>query len=446
MSFLSARRLAFAFAIGFAACPIVLAQPRAPQEAPSPSPKPSASAQNQQPSQGYTLPLERAAQAIAYARARHRLYFLDFSFSLLVLAVLIRLSTAPRLRDFAERFSGNGFIQAIVFLTPLLCVLGILGLPGGAASHWLARRYGQSNQGWGSWVWDWTKGQLVAFVLGTLLLWLLYAVIRRSPRRWWLYAWLGSLPILVFLIFVEPLVFEPLFFRFTPLAESHPQLATQIERVVDRAGQQIPQTRMYLMNASSKLNELNAYVTGIGASKRVVVWDTTVSRLTTPQILFVFGHEMGHYVLGHMQKGIIFATALLLGFLFASFHIVRWVVGRFGSAWRVRSVADWASLPVLLLVLLICDFISTPIGNVYSRYLEHQADQYGLEVVHGIVPDSSEVAAQSFQILGEVDLEEPSPSWPVKIWFYTHPPIQDRILFARTYDPWAKNQSPRFVK
>jgi STE24 endopeptidase len=203
---------------------------------------------------------------------------------------------------------------------------------------------------------------------------------------------------------------------------------------------------MYLMNASSKLNELNAYVTGIGASKRVVVWDTTVSRLTTPQILFVFGHEMGHYALGHMRKGIIFAAMLLLGFLFASFHTVRWVVGRFGSAWRVRSVADWASLPVLLLVLLICDFISTPIGNVYSRYLEHQADQYGLEVVHGIVPDSSEVAAQSFQILGEVDLEEPSPSWPVKIWFYTHPPIQERILFARTYDPWAKNQSPRFVK
>ena len=95
---------------------------------------------------------------------------------------------------------------------------------------------------------------------------------------------------------------------------------------------------------------------------------------------------------------------------------------------------------------MIFNFVLTPIGNAYSRHIEHQADQYGLEVVHGIVPDASEVAAQSFQILGEVDLAEPSPSWAVKIWFYTHPPLDDRILFAQTYDPWGKGQSPEFVK
>ena len=129
---------------------------------------------------------------------------------------------------------------------------------------------------------------------------------RRSRRRWWFYAWLGSLPILIFLIFVEPLVLEPLFFRFSPLAAADPQLADALERVVQHAGQNIPEDRMYLMNASSKLNALNAYVTGIGASERVVVWDTTIAQMTTPEILFVFGHEMGHYVLHHIRNGLLF--------------------------------------------------------------------------------------------------------------------------------------------
>jgi STE24 endopeptidase len=327
-----------------------------------------------------------------------------------------------------------------------LILLGVLSLPTAAAGHSIERRFGQSVQTWGSWAWDWTKGQLIALLLAIFLIWLLYVVIRRSARRWWLYVWLAFLPILVFLIFLEPLVFEPLFFRFTPLAATNPQLTLELERIVSRAGEQIPESHMYVMNASSKLNELNAYVTGIGASKRVVVWDTTIDRMSTPQILFVFGHEMGHYVLGHIPKGIAFAAALSLVFLFAAFHAIRWLVGRFGPAWKVRGVDDWASLPVLLLVLLIFDFAATPIGNAYSRHLEHQADQYGLEVVHGIVPDLPEVAAQSFQILGDVDLAEPSPSWAVKIWFYTHPSLDDRIRFARTYDPWTEGRSPEFVK
>jgi Zn-dependent protease with chaperone function len=270
--------------------------------------------------------------------------------------------------------------------------------------------------------------------------------VRRSPRRWWFYAWLGSLPILILLVLVEPVVLEPLFFRFTPLAATDPQLVAELERVVRHGGQEIPESRMYLMNASSKLNSLNAYVTGIGPSERVVVWDTTIARMTTPQILFVFGHEMGHYVLHHIRNGILFTAGVLLVFLFAGFHALHGALRRFGTAWTIRSVDDWASLPVLILVLLLFNFIFTPIDNAYSRHLEHQADQYGLEVVHGIVPNASPVAAESFQILGELDLAEPAPSTAVKIWFYDHPPLNDRMIFAQTYDPWTHGEAPAFVK
>jgi STE24 endopeptidase len=394
----------------------------------------------------YKLPPDKEARAIAYAHSRHQLYFLDLVYSMLALLLLIQLAVAPRLRDWAEGISRNRFLQAVIFAGPFFTLLGLLSLPSAAANHWLERYYGQSVQRWGSWFWDAAKGGGVTLILATVILWLFYGLVRRSPRRWWFHAWLGSLPILIFLIFVEPLVLEPLFFRFTPLAASDPQLVAALERVVQHGGQEIPETRMYLMNASSKLNALNAYVTGIGASERVVVWDTTIAQMTTPEILFVFGHEMGHYVLHHIRNGVLFTAGVLLIFLFAGFHALHWALGRFGAAWKIRGADDWASLPVLILAILIFNFIFTPIDNAYSRHLEHQADQYGLEVVHGVVPNAPQVAAQSFQILGEIDLAEPSPSTAVKIWFYDHPPLDERILFAQTYDPWRKGESPEFVK
>jgi Zn-dependent protease with chaperone function len=155
---------------------------------------------------------------------------------------------------------------------------------------------------------------------------------------------------------------------------------------------------------------------------------------------------MGHYVLGHVRDGVIFGAAMMLAGLFAGSHLFQWMVTRWGGPWGLRGVDDWASLPVLLFIFSVLGFLVTPAGNAYSRHIEHQADQYGLEVLHGIVPDASEAAARSLQILGDDDLEEPSPSSAVVFWFYTHPPINDRIVFARTYDPWAPGRSPEFVK
>src|SRR6185369_6853792 len=146
----------------------------------------------------------------------------------------------------------------------------------------------------------WTKGELIEFAVGSLLLWIFYGAIRRSPRHWWFYSWLVAIPIIVFLMFIAPVVISPMFYRFEPLAEKQPALVAEIAKVVARGGLEIPRSRMFEMNASEKLKSLNAYVAGIGASKRVVVWDTTIQKMNTGEILFVFGHEMGHYVLGHL--------------------------------------------------------------------------------------------------------------------------------------------------
>jgi Zn-dependent protease with chaperone function len=200
------------------------------------------------------------------------------------------------------------------------------------------------------------------------------------------------------------------------------------------------------MAASAKVRQLNAYVSGMGASKRVVVWDTTIRRMSEDEVLFVTGHEMGHYVLGHVRDGILFACAVLLFFLNLAYRSLNWVLARWGNSLEIRGPGDLAALPVLLLLLSVFGFAFTPISNAYSRRLEHQADQYGLEVIHGLIPEAPVVAAHAFQILGEVDLEEPRPSTAVKLWFYSHPPLDERIRFAQTYDPWSQGRAPEFVK
>src|SRR5262249_37783564 len=161
--------------------------------------------------------------------------------------------------------------------------------------HWVQRQFGQSIQGWGSWFWDQAKGDVLAATGAVFVAWLVYTIIRRSPRHWWFWGWLGILPLIAFNSLVSPLLTHPLFTRFTPLTDSRPDLVQQIERVIARSGQRIPENRILLMDASRNVKALNAMMTGMGGSARVVVWDTTVARLTPPQFLVIFGHELGHY-------------------------------------------------------------------------------------------------------------------------------------------------------
>jgi Zn-dependent protease with chaperone function len=255
-----------------------------------------------------------------------------------------------------------------------------------------------------------------------------------------------SLPIVVFLTFIEPFVIEPMFFTFAPLSQKDPELVAQIERVVQRAGLTIPPERMFWMKASEKTNAMNAYVSGLGASKRVVVWDTNIAKESIPEILSDFGHEMGHYVLGHIWKGLAFTAGLLFVLFYLGFRCLGWMLKRWGSGWGIRGPDDLASLPALLLLLSIFNFAADPISNAFSRYVENQADVYGLEVTHGVIPDAGQAAADSFQVEGESFLADPDPN-PVHVFlFYDHPPISDRVRLCLTYDPWSKGEQPQFVK
>ncbi len=404
------------------------------------SPKPATTTDS------FRLPRDRYEKAVAFARTEYVLYFVSTAWGILLLLLLLRLGIVAKLRDAAESASPKRFIQSLIFIPGFFLLLALFHLPLSIYGYRLALHYDLSVQGWRSWLWDWTKGELLTISLGFLLVWILFTVIRWKPRSWWFYFWLAIVPIALFLFFISPWLFDPMFNKFQPLRDKHASLVESIGKLTQRAGVPIPPERMFLMEASAKSTEINAYVTGFGASKRVVVWDNTIRKAAPDEVLYIVGHELGHYVLGHVWKGFLFFVVGLFFGLYVAYRLFNWVLARWGTSWGIRGPNDWAALAVLLLIMNVLDFIGTPIGNGFSRMQEHNADVYGLEVTHGLTPNSAQVAAGAFQVLGDVDLADPHPSKFITFWLYSHPPLGDRLSFAHNYDPWSKGEAPQFVK
>ena len=394
----------------------------------------------------YTLSHGKYEKAVAYSRAGYTLYFLSYILGAIFLLLILRLGIAARFRDIAENASQIRWVQGLVFVPLLLLLVDVLDLPVRLYWHQLSLHYDQSVQGWGSWFWDWTKEELIGIVIGVVFVLVLFAVMRYSPRRWWLFFWPPAVLILLVIVVIMPLVIDPLFNKFEPLSNQHPDLVASIEKLTKRAGVPISPDRMFLELASQKTNAINAYVTGIGASKRVVIWDTLIQKTTNDETLFVVGHELGHYVLGHVVKGFLTGAAALLVALYLLFRGLHWALDRWGHDLKISGAEDWASLAVLLLLLQVLLFFSSPAINWFSRMDEHAADVYGLEITHGVTPNSSEVAAHAFQVLGELDLSDPNPPRFIEFWLYSHPPVAERLVYAHTYDPWSKGDPPKYVK
>jgi STE24 endopeptidase len=393
----------------------------------------------------YTLPPELYDKTERLSDIRLGFLLGGTIYGLLVLWLVLQLKLSPKYRDWAEGASSKLLVQVLIFAPLLVLTLDLLQLPQDIYAHIISRSYGLSVQGWGSWAWDWTKGEFVNVIISIILVTILYAVIRKSPRRWWFYFWLASLPLAAALVFLQPLVVDPLFHKFEPLTQKDPALAASLEQMVQRAGENIPTDRMYVMGEAVKGTDLNAYVTGWGASKRMVIYDTTMAKMTRPQIVVVMGHETGHYVLHHIPKGMVIAAIGLFVTFYLGYRLIAWMLGRWGAAWDIRGVGDLASLPALLVLLNVISFVGSPITNTVSRYFEHQADQYAIEVTHGLIPDNGQVGAQAFQVLGETDLDFPDPGrWNV-VMTYDHPATRDRVQFVLHYDPWASGATGQFV-
>ncbi len=335
--------------------------PAAPQ-APTTATEPPAS------QQAYTLPPDKLAKAIALSRIRNILDIVGSLWQIVFIWVLLASRFAAWLETEIKRIASHRWAQGVFFFAAFFIILWLSGLPLSMYGHYVERSYQISVQSWAAWFSDNAKRLGFAIAITTPLLLLFNWIVSRWPRRYWLGAWVVTLPILVIVFFVEPLI-EPLFEKYEPLEAHNPALVADLEKVVDRTGTEIPPGRMYLMKASLKTNGLNAYVSGIGATKRIVVWDTTAGRVPNDEIEFIFAHECGHYVLNHVLKGIaLLAGALFLIYWFCA-RFAAWMVKRFGKRWGLLRPGDfaepepWQSSRTGFLVLI---FAVTIVGCSFS--------------------------------------------------------------------------------
>ncbi|HJQ97067.1 MAG TPA: M48 family metalloprotease, partial [Candidatus Polarisedimenticolaceae bacterium] len=232
-----------------------------------------------------------------------------------------------------------------------------------------------------------------------------------------------------------PIMIDPLFNDFGPMKDR--ALEQRILDLAARAG--IDRARVFEVNESVDTNTLNAYVTGFANSKRIVLWDNTIRELEPDELLFVMGHEMGHYVLGHIVKGIFFSSFLITVTLYVIHRLQARLIARFHDRFRFDRLSDVASLPLLLLLAGVLSLVATPIGNVYSRRQEHEADRFGLEITR-----DNHSAAAAFVKLQQENLSLPRRGTFYKIWRATHPLLGERIDFANTYRPWESGKPGKY--
>jgi len=360
-------------------------------------------------------------QMTRYSRTRYALYFAGTGWGLLALWGTLATGLSARLRRLAQplRFS---FFQLTGYYALLTLVLLVVHAPlTWYSGYYLEHAYGLSSQSAGAWAADLAKGVGVDVATTVPILWVLFRLIQRSPRRWALWFWGALIPLIAFGIFAAPLVIDPLFNTFTPMPPG--PLKTRIEALAAKAG--IPDAPVYVVDKSRQTHATNAYVTGIGSSARIVLWDTTLQRMPPDQVLAVVAHEMGHYVLKHLYWGFLMSVGGLLLLLPLAQKFSEWLLARFGPRWGVHGLTDYAATPVLLLTVSLFSFLLAPITNGVSRAVEHQADAYGLAVT-----GNRPAMARAFVSLSEQNLSDPNPPAFIKFWLFTHPPLQERINFA----------------
>jgi Zn-dependent protease with chaperone function len=400
--------------------------------------------------QAYTLSPEKRQRAIEFNRILNTMVITESVLSLVAVWLFLQTRAAAFLECRAIHLSRYRWVQGLAFFAALFVLSTLATLPFYMIGHYYSRAYGISVAGWGRVFLDQGKGLGLEILIGAPVLLLFNWIVRRWPKRYWFGLWLVTAPLLAISTFASPLI-ERMYDKFEPLATNHAALVADLEKVVARTGTEIPPDRMFLMKASVRTNGLNAYVSGLGATKRIVVWDTTADRIPNDEVMMIFGHESGHYVLHHVVKGMAAAIVFFFFLFWGCAGLAGWMARRYGRRWLRRGdeacenpLATRSGFVILLFAIMIANFVTTPLGNAISRHFEHEADVYGQEAIHGLVPDPQKTAVAQFNDLGAAWLEDPDPSPLIEFWLYDHPSVKNRANFAAHYDPWANGGRGKF--
>ena len=375
-----------------------------------------------------------------YSGIRTVLAFISPLYDILIALVIMFSGLSVALRNIAHGLGRKLYVRVLVFLVLYAVVDFVLAFPlTSYRGYALEQQYGLSTQSFVEWLADQGKGVAVTVIVFGLIpiLWLAYRAILKWPRRWWLPVAACTLPLIVAGTLLQPLVIDPLYNRFTPLGDQ--QLKARILDLAARAG--IPGRNVFEVDKSAQTIKYNAYVSGFGPSQRIVLWDTMLKGMEEDEILFVMGHEMGHYKLGHIWRGIAMISVVSFLFFFLLARLAGWMLKRFGTQWGVHELGDVASLPLLAASVSLLALLTQPIVNGFSRAIEHEADVFAVEVTR-----DNDAGARAFLKLGSQNRSNPEPSPFVKLFLYTHPPLIERMRFALEYKPWAEGKENRYFK
>ena len=363
---------------------------------------------------------EKKARSDAYFEGGYWLQLWDFLYGAVTSLVLLGTRLSARMRDLACRWSRFKPVQTGLYAVQYIVLTALIGLPISVYSgYFREHQYGMANQGLGGWFGDWGMGVVVSLVLGSLLMMALFGVVRKLAGSWHIVGAVVVMGFVALTALIGPVYIAPLFNHYTPLAK--PEVVTPIMRIARANG--IQADKVYEMDASKQTKRISANVSGMFGTMRITLNDNLLNSCSLPEIEAVMAHEIGHYVLNHGYKSLLFYSIVV----FAGFGLLRgslgWFLARFGARWGITGAGDPAVTPLVVLLFSIYMFVLTPFTNTFTRTAESEADYFGLNAARQ--PDGFAEAA-----LKLADYRKMEPG-PLEEWvFYDHPSGATRIRAA----------------
>lgn len=395
-----------------------------------------AGASDYSPLEAVAVPEPKPA-AVRFHRTGHWIWAGSMAMSLAIPLLMLMTPISERIQAFSLRH-GYGRIGAVLLFVTLATVMAFtIRLPWSyAAGHLRLKAYGLSEQTSAAWLADAAKSVAVSVVIQGLIASIVWGLlVVRFPKTWWLWTAAGTLPFLVLGAFLTPLVIDPLFNRFGLLKDK--PLEAAILQLANHAG--VAGAQVFEVDKSRQTKAVNAYVTGLLGSKRIVLWDTLIAKLPPREVKAVVAHELGHYVLGHVRWGVLIGGLSAFAGMFVLDRSLRWAIAHWGRALNVSDMTDLNAMVLLIVLATLGEILAAPVTNMISRTMEHQADVFAIELTR----DPAAVG-RAFAALQQENLSVPFPNWLYRTWRATHPAIGERIEFANRYRPWVDGGSGRY--
>src|SRR5256712_1204485 len=363
---------------------------------------------------------DQRARSDAYFEGGYWLTLWDFVATAVVMWLLLRFGWSARMRDFAERITRFRPLQSALYWFQFLIVTSLLTFPLAVyEGYFREHKYGLSNQTFGLWMRDQTVMLALGLALGAFLLTVLFGVVRRLGKNWWVWGAVVAIAFSAFVNLIAPVYILPLFNTYSRLQDR--RVRDPILSMARANG--IPASEVYVFDASRQSRRISANVSGFAGTMRISLTDNLLDRCTLPEIEASMGHEMGHYVMNHQYKGVLFEGVLtFIGFAFLNWGLNA-CLARWGHNWGVRGITDVAVVPLAVLLFSFYTFVLTPVENTITRTMEYEADIFGLNA-----SQQGDGEAEIDLKLGEYRKLDPGPV--EEFVFFDHPSGRTRITAA----------------